>query len=87
METLERTRVSRLSAVATLAVGLAVFGGTACRPADFMQEVLVDYQRGRHVADLRERAEAGDPEAQRDLGAEYLFGPSVPPNPAEAATW
>ena len=87
MEIRETTRVSRLPAVATLAVGLAAFGSAACRPADFMQELLFDYQRGRHVADLRERAEAGDPEAQRELGSEYLFGPSVPRDPAEAATW
>lgn len=87
MEIRETTRASRLPAVGALAVGLAAFGSTACRPGDFMQELLVDYQRGRHVADLRERAEAGAPGAQRDLGSEYLFGTSVPRDPDEAVAW
>ena len=87
METQETTPAPGLPAVATFVVGLAVLGGTACRPADLMQEIVSDYQRDRHVADLRERAEAGDPAAQRDLGSEYLFGRSVPREPDEAVAW
>ena len=78
---------SRLSAGATVAIGLAVLSVTACRPPGFVGELLDAYRHDRYVAELRERAEVGDAEAQRRLGQQYFTGMWVPRDEAAAVAW
>lgn len=45
------------------------------------------YRHDRYVAELRERAEVGDAEAQRRLGQQYFTGMWVPRDEAAAVAW
>jgi TPR repeat protein len=47
----------------------------------------VQAQTPEKIDALRARAEAGDTEAQYDLGVRYANGDGVPQNDAEAVRW
>ena len=76
-------RASRLLAAVTAVVAFSV---SACRSPEFSPERLDGYFED-YVAELHERAEAGDAEAQRTLGWEYRTGLRVPQDPVVAVVW
>lgn len=77
----------RCSRVATVAFCLVALGVTACRPPDFVGELLVADHREGVVAELREGAESGDAESQWRLGRMYFTGMWVARDPAVAIAW
>ena len=60
---------------------------SASRCSAHRSQAQDDQTPARSLVDIRARAEAGDAEAQKNLGVMYAIGEGMPQDDAEAVAW